>query len=1453
MKNFSNNYLTQLLLFITFLVIGTSNIYAQGAPEAHDDADSTSLNTTLNVAAPGVLANDSDPDGDAIVVTQFTVNGTTVSAGSTITIASDGDITINSDGSYTFVPENGFSGSFPNITYEIQDDESPANTATAILRIFVEDSSSNFTIEVQSCNQGYILPNAEFSNGAYKIKYRIQVKNSSLAFGYNAVSQITNIQVVDDLEDVFGDTEILKIEREAMYQNQVSDGQGGYYPRQWLDNNPWDTTEFSESNDSPGNDGLIDLTVANDFILYPRERLYLTFCVYVDPVHWAFSGGRTGNETATNGVSFDNTVTASSDVGNTSHHLNIDDFHVTQTAVVASIHTEGGTEQYEVPVNVDGTYTFTNTITIKNDGGNTANDVNFNYGLGDFIDDGVTFTNFTLTQISGPAVSLNASFDGDTDTNILAASQSLGAGDIIEIEVAHTVAPTTFSDWNYIGILRPSLTLGDDDGSDEAANHRRLGFVTWSDSKGSHVDRYLEDHTLPAAISHEDQCICEFVMMRFPYTITIDLQKNIVSAVDAASGTVGNKDITFRLIATNNTNSDVQLSDIVLTDDLSSIGAANVVGITTMPHITYSTATSNPNMNAGFNGFADTNVLDNNSGILEPGQTIYVEFTIEVIPGTTGENVATLSGNDPTSTVVATATSSVLLPIDTDNDSVYDIDDIDLDNDGITNVDEGCNNDQLVIDSVLNGTTTIGESATITLPSGSYGKLSDEEPGHEAEYFDNSNFTFLGGLSGLPDGLEIYFSSAQLANLPDSGDGAAFDIDFGASSKVQEVYVHINSVDQFRLIFKAANNPNVAYQIMSYVYADNQATGNDLNFGDNDITTEDGSLADERADGTAGGGSTDGTIRFYSTNGQPIQVLHLGLIEQAGRDASNNDLWELAIQISTGIDTDSDGIIDCKDVDDDNDGIYTIVETGHSSLDTNHDGRSDGAVGANGLDNTLENNDSQTARNNYIPLNTDGLAGANYLDIDSDDDGIVDNIEGQTTSGYTAPSGTDSDNNGVDDAYDTNGTWINPTDTEGVGFPDYINMDSDNDQWDDSLEGWDTDNDNIANTVPAGADADNDGLDDAYDADDASWNPTNGQTPSDFPNLDNTTTTERDWREATDNDGDGIVDAVDIDDDNDGITDGIECTSSHTIYGPFTSSNTTFNIRGNGHDDSAVIQSLTYDGKEFSQFIAPDSYTHHFPSVSANAVAEAYHGQWAFSGDINEDNNVTNANWDNIIINAFRSRDLNWYQRMDPTVHTTDYYTLHYDTPVMVSGKTLIFLTERGGNNGMNVEAFDQSGTSYGININIVNNDSRYLDSGAWCSNPQKVMIVVLPLTDLAPEGSLIYSIRVYPNQDGDGADGKVFMLRESGYNCDDTDADGVPNFLDLDSDNDGIYDIVEAGNQANDTNHDGRTDNAVGANGLDDNLESDDTSSATITILFQIQIIMVMKIILILMPMMTE
>jgi CshA-type fibril repeat protein len=105
---------------------------ANDPPVAVNDQATTDEDTP---ATGTVLPNDSDIDGDALTVSGFTVNGTTITPGQTATIVGVGDILINSDGTYTFTPAPNFNGTVPPIPYTISDGK--GGTATANLNITV--------------------------------------------------------------------------------------------------------------------------------------------------------------------------------------------------------------------------------------------------------------------------------------------------------------------------------------------------------------------------------------------------------------------------------------------------------------------------------------------------------------------------------------------------------------------------------------------------------------------------------------------------------------------------------------------------------------------------------------------------------------------------------------------------------------------------------------------------------------------------------------------------------------------------------------------------------------------------------------------------------------------------------------------------------------------------------------------------------------------------------------------------------------------------------------------------------------------------------------------------------------------------------------------------------------------------------------------------------------------
>ncbi len=287
-------------------------------------------------------------------------------------------------------------------------------------------------------------------------------------------------------------------------------------------------------------------------------------------------------------------------------------------------------------------------------------------------------------------------------------------------------------------------------------------------------------------------------------------------------------------------------------------------------------------------------------------------------------------------------------------------------------------------------------------------------------------------------------------------------------------------------------------------------------------------------------------------------------------------------------DTDDDGVDDYLDLDSDNDGIVDVIEAGGTANTAN--GQIASFTDSNG--NGWNDNEEIFA----LPLtDTDGHAVTlpNYRDIDSDDDGIVDNQEGQSSQSYTAPgSFTDTDGDGLNDTYDPNngGTFISPVNSDGTGDADYISTDADGDGVDDVIEGFDTDldgfgdwdatgsNNDISDETGYNVDADSDGLWDVFDtngggaaagianvtatnsvlqntdnADNADWQDTdddndtiltsgeddngNGNFADDRTQGQSGGSSPPDYLFNGDYDGDGVTDVTDLDSDNDGILD----------------------------------------------------------------------------------------------------------------------------------------------------------------------------------------------------------------------------------------------------------------------------------------------------------------------------
>ncbi|MEJ2309244.1 MAG: Ig-like domain-containing protein [Gammaproteobacteria bacterium] len=110
------------------------------APVASSDSYSTPEGTLLTVTAPGVLGNDSDPDGDAM--TAVLVAGT-----------SSGSLALNDDGSFSYTPDPGFTGE-DAFSYQASDGSGLSNAVTVTLA--VTPTGGTGTASVGSLESGVI-------------------------------------------------------------------------------------------------------------------------------------------------------------------------------------------------------------------------------------------------------------------------------------------------------------------------------------------------------------------------------------------------------------------------------------------------------------------------------------------------------------------------------------------------------------------------------------------------------------------------------------------------------------------------------------------------------------------------------------------------------------------------------------------------------------------------------------------------------------------------------------------------------------------------------------------------------------------------------------------------------------------------------------------------------------------------------------------------------------------------------------------------------------------------------------------------------------------------------------------------------------------------------------------------------------------------------------------------
>nr|HMN27375.1 Ig-like domain-containing protein [Caldilineaceae bacterium] len=142
------------------------------APVAGNDSYSTNQDIVLNVAAPGVLANDSDP-----------VEGSTVTA-VLVSGPAHGTLTLNANGSFSYTPAANFSGT-DSFTYQASDGGANSNIATVnLIVVSAGDQIDTLNGQVQA------LVNSGVLNGGQGTALTVKLDNAEqkLLAGQTAVA-----------------------------------------------------------------------------------------------------------------------------------------------------------------------------------------------------------------------------------------------------------------------------------------------------------------------------------------------------------------------------------------------------------------------------------------------------------------------------------------------------------------------------------------------------------------------------------------------------------------------------------------------------------------------------------------------------------------------------------------------------------------------------------------------------------------------------------------------------------------------------------------------------------------------------------------------------------------------------------------------------------------------------------------------------------------------------------------------------------------------------------------------------------------------------------------------------------------------------------------------------------------------------------------------------------------
>jgi uncharacterized repeat protein (TIGR01451 family) len=429
---------------------------------------------------------------------------------------------------------------------------------------------------------------------------------------------------------------------------------------------------------------------------------------------------------------------------------------------------------------------------------------------------------------------------------------------------------------------------------------------------------------------------------------------------------------------------------------------------------------------------------------------------------------------------------------DKDGDGVDDADDLDDDNDGILDSEEGFSVTTETVDlsgyedGALTQTFSVHPDVdvrlSITSANGSFFPLG----GIQAPFFDPQATGFAGNI----DDVGIVFDPPNGAPSPITVNVEFFEAGTTNPFTIAGMSTEISDIDasdplnpttgrRDRVTVTASEGGTDQPVALSLVDPANATLAVSGNVGTALNDPAAASANDDNGSVTVSTGAIDSFTIVYDEITMSIDPVPRGI----------GILGNFTVEVPVSRDTDGDGVADHCDLDSDNDGISDLEESGAdaSVVDLDGDGVYDNTTGPSAQ---VDSNGVPIAANGGVsPIDTDMDGIDDYLDLDSDNDGIPDTIEAFPTAGYTTNDGNvtddDTDGDGILDVFDSSpghgGDFTTPEDTDGDNTPDFLDTDSDNDGMDDATEsgltpGPDNNGDGIADNVAPNSYQDPDGV-----------------------------------------------------------------------------------------------------------------------------------------------------------------------------------------------------------------------------------------------------------------------------------------------------------------------------------------------------------------------------------------